>query len=114
MLEDIEVHEKREHWTLMNINDMPARAKMIMAIWSFKRKRYPDGSLNKHNARLCAPSGQQTWGQYYWDTYAPVFAWASVQLLFIVAKIHKLDSKSIDIVLAFPQADLPIPAGSSI
>ena len=38
MLDEITVHEKQEHWTLMNWNDMPAGAKSIMAIWSFKRK----------------------------------------------------------------------------
>ena len=80
-----------------------------MEICSFKRKRYPDGSLNKHKARLCAHGGQQTWGQDYWDTYAPVVTWDSLQLLFIVAKTHKLDSKIINFVLAFPQEDLPIP-----
>ena len=109
MLEEIEVHENRAHWTLMRRDDIPPGAKTIMAIWSFKRKRYPDGSLHKHKARLCAHGGQQTWGQDYWDTYAPVVTWASVRLLLIIAKIHKLDSKSIDFVLAFPQADLPIP-----
>ena len=109
MLEEIEVHEKREHWTLMNRKDMPAGAKTIMAIWSFNRKRYPDGSLNKHKARLCAHCGQQTWGQGFWDTYVPVIPWDSVQLLLIVAKIHKLDSKCIDFVLSFHQADLLIP-----
>ena len=80
-----------------------------MAIWYFKHKRYPDGSLNKHKAQLCAHGGQQTWGQDYWDTYAPVVTWASVRMLLIVAKIHKLDSKSIDFVLAFPQVDLDVP-----
>ena len=109
MLEKIVVHEKREHWTLMNRNDMPAEAKKIMEIWYFKRKRYPDRSLNRRKARLCDHGGQQTWGQDYWDTYAPVVTWDSVQLLLIVAKIHKLDSKSIDFFLAFPQADIPIP-----
>ena len=59
MLEEIEVHEKREHWTLMNRNHMPTGAKKIMEIWSFKRMRYLDGSLNKHKARLCAHGGQQ-------------------------------------------------------
>lgn len=53
--------------------------------------------------------GQQTWGQDYWDTYAPVVTWASDQLLLIVVKIRKLDWKSIDFVLAFPQADLDVP-----
>jgi len=109
MIDEIEVHEKRDHWTLMERKDLPIGTKTIMAIWSFKRKRYPDGSLNKHKARLCAHGGQQTWGQDYWDTYAPVVTWASVRMLLIVAKIHKLESKSIDFVLAFPQADLDVP-----
>jgi hypothetical protein len=83
-------HEERDHWTLMERKDLPIGTKTIMAIWSFKRKRFPDGSLNKHKARLCAHGGQQTWGLDYWDTYAPVVTWASVRLLLIVAKIHGL------------------------
>jgi hypothetical protein len=51
----------------------------------------------------------QTWGQNYWETYALVVNWASVQLILAIAKIHGLSSKSIDFVLAFPQADLKIP-----
>ena len=102
-------HEERKHWTVMDRKDMPIGTKTIMAIWSFKRKRFPDGTLNKHKARLCAHGGQQTWGIDYWDTYAPVVTWASVRLLLIVAKIHGLQSKSIDFVLAFPQADLDVP-----
>jgi hypothetical protein len=93
----------------MERRNLPQEAKTIMAIWSFKRKRFPDRTLNKHKARLCAHGGQQTWGQDYWDTYAPVVTWASVRLLLIAAKIHGLDSKSIDFVLAFPQAVLDVP-----
>jgi hypothetical protein len=51
----------------------------------------------------------QTWGQNYWETYAPVVNWASVCLILAIAKIHGLLSKSIDFVLAFPQADLEVP-----
>ena len=89
--------------------DMPVDAKTIMAIWSFKRKCFSDGTLNKHKARLCAHGAMQTWGQNYWETYAPVVDWASVRLILAIAKIHGLSSKSIDFVLAFPQADLEIP-----
>ncbi len=106
---ELDDHETRNHWALMLQKDMPTEAKTIMAIWSFKRKRYPDGLLNKHKAQLCAHGGQQTWGQDYWETYAPVVTWASVWLLLIVAKIHGLSSKSINFVLAFPQADLDVP-----
>ena len=41
--------------------------------------------------------------------YAPVVTWASIQILLILAKIHKLESKSIDFVFALPQADPDVP-----
>jgi hypothetical protein len=106
---ELEDHETCKYWTLVLCNNMPPGAKIIMAIWSFKGKRFPDGSLNKRKAQLCAHGDQQTWGQDYWEIYAPVVTWASVWLLLIVAKIHGLSSKSIDFVLAFPQADLDVP-----
>ena len=46
--------------------------KPIKAIWSFKRKHRPDGSLLKHKARLNAHGGMQIYGENYWDVYAPV------------------------------------------
>ena len=58
ILEEIEVHEKRDHWTLIERKDLPPEAKTIIAILSFKRKLYPDGSINKHKTRLCAHCGQ--------------------------------------------------------
>jgi hypothetical protein len=39
----------------------------------------------------------------------PVVNWASVCLLLAVVKTHGLPLKSIDFVLAFPQADLEVP-----
>jgi hypothetical protein len=94
---------------MMERSKMPLGTKTIMSIWTFKRKRFPSGILNKHKARICAHGGMQTWGQNYWETYAPVVNWASVRLLLCIAKIHKLPSKGIDFVLAFPQADLEVP-----
>ena len=93
----------------MERKDLPPGPKTIMAIWPFKKKWHPDGSHNKHKSRLCDHCGQQTWGQDYWEAYAPVVTWASVRLLLVVANIYNLDYKSIDFVLAFPQDNLPIP-----
>ena len=62
MIKEIRDHEMREHWTLIRRDDMPSDQRTIMSIWSFKRKRYPDGTLNKHKARICAHGGMQTWG----------------------------------------------------
>ncbi len=109
MVHEVDDHEKHGHWTIIQRCDMPANSKTIMSIWSFTRKRYPDGTLNKHKARLCAHGGMKTWGQNYWETYAPVVNWASVCLILAIAKIHGLSSKSIDFVLMFLQADLEVP-----
>ena len=71
-----------------------------------KRKRLSTGELLKYKARLCAHGGMQQWGENYWETYSPVVNMLTVRLLLIICKVHKLHSKSIDFVLAFPQADL--------
>ena len=108
MLTETAVHEKRNHWTIMKRKDMPSAAKTILSIWSFKRKRLPDGQISKYKARLCAHGGMQSWGVDYWETYAPVVNWMSVRFILTIAKIHKLDTKVIDFVLAFPQAKLDV------
>ena len=61
MVHEVDDHETQKHWTLIRCCDLPDGTKMIMAIWSFKRKCYPDGTLNKHKAQLCAHGGMQTW-----------------------------------------------------
>ncbi len=50
----------------------------------------------------------QTWGQNYWETYAPLVNLVSVHLILAIAKILGLSFMSIDFVLAIPQADLEI------
>jgi len=62
----------------------------------------------KYKARLCAHGGMQTWGENYWETYAPVVNWLSVRTLMIISILHDLDTRSMDFILAFPQADLDV------
>ena len=62
----------------------------------------------KHKARICAHGGQQIFGVNYWDTYSPVVNWISVRLLLTICHLYKLESESIDFVLAFPQAELEV------
>ena len=65
MEKEISDHTSRNHWDIVLRSTMPKEMKTIMAIWSFERKRFPDGWLNKHKARLCAHGGQQQWGVNY-------------------------------------------------
>jgi hypothetical protein len=106
MEKEILDHESRGHWDSVPPSTIPSDNKVIKAIWSFKQKRFPDGRLNKHKARLCAYGGMQRWGKNYWETYLPIANMINVKLLLVIAKIHGLESKSIDFVLASPQADL--------
>ena len=108
MEKEIEDHQSRDHWSIVERSSLPDTAKPIRAIWSFKRKRRPDGTLLKHKARLCAHGGMQTWGTNYWETYSPVVNMITVRLILLIARIYNLDSKAIDFVLAFPQADLDV------
>ena len=95
-------HKNSEHWSIVHRNTLPNKARPIKAIWYFKRKRKPDGALLKHKARLCANGGMQQWGDSYWETYSPVVNMLTVRLILAIAKIHNLDSKAINFVLAFP------------
>ena len=87
MTKEIGDHTKRKHWEIIPRSQMHRGIKPIMEIWSFKRKQYPDGTLNKHKARLCAHGGQQQWGISYWETYAPVVNWVSVIFLLIISQL---------------------------
>ncbi len=59
---ELDDHESQMHWTLMLRKDLTIGSKRL-----FKQKRFPNRTLNKHKAHLCAHGVQQTWGQNYWD-----------------------------------------------
>ena len=103
---EISDHEKGGHWSIVHHDNLPNKAQHIKAIWSFKRKRKPDGKLLKHKSRLCAHGGMQQWGDRYWEAYSLVVNMMSVRLILAIAKLHNLDSKAIEFVIAFPQSDL--------
>ena len=109
MLKEVSDHETWKHWVCVHWSVMPEGTKTTLAIWSFKRKRLPDGTIVKWKARLSCHGGMQKWGINYWETYATVVGWASVCLLLLIASINKIPTRSIDFVLAFPQATLDVP-----
>ena len=109
MQKEVDDHVSRNHWSLIRRDSVPdTSSKPILSIWSFKRKRAPDGTLLKHKARLCAHGGMQKWGVNYWDTYSPTVNWLSVRSLLIVGLINNLATSTIDFTLAFPQVDLDV------
>lgn len=119
MIKEINDHESNHHWVLVPRKDI-GNSPTVKAIWSFKRKRRPDGSLLKHKARLCAHGGMQVHGINYWDTYAPVVNWITIRMMLTLSAIHGLYTTSIDFTLAFPQAEIEttiymeIPVGCNV
>ena len=105
---EVAAHKECVHWTMVPRSFLPVGAKTIRFIWWFKRKRFPDGSLKKHKARICAHGGMQHWGENYWENYSSVVNMLRVGLLLSIAQIHGLNLRSINFVLAFPQADIDI------
>ena len=80
-----------------------------MAIWSFRRKSDNImGKVTKYKARIYAHGGMQEKGVNYWETYSPVVEWMKVRIMLTLASIENLHTKSIDFVLAYPQADLDV------
>eukprot|EP00957_Ditylum_brightwellii_P056609 4291001-Ditylum_brightwellii.AAC.1 len=112
--------EMTDYYKSLKRQGIDVKRKQLMLIWSFKRKRHADGSLSKHKARLCCHGGQQQWGVNYYETYAPVVAWASVRTMLVMSKLYNLNTRSIDFILAYPQAEVKTniylhpPAGITI
>ena len=92
----------------MKLDDIPPkrRRKLLNAMWSYRRKRRPDGSLLKYKCRICADGSQQEHGVDFWDTHSPVVQWSSVRLMLILSAVLGFASRQVDFVQAFPQAPL--------
>ena len=91
------------------MSELPPTAHLLNAIWSYRRKRRPDGTLLKYKSRICADGSQQQYGVDYWETYAPVCQWSTIRLLMIISAMLGLKSRQVDYTQAFPQASLEDP-----
>ena len=66
MIKEADDNGKRNNWEVVHCWDKTPRVKTILAIWDFRPKQFPDGSINKHKAQLCAHCGMQNYGFNYW------------------------------------------------
>ena len=63
MMVEFNAHEDRYYWTLLKLKEAPmehyvnGRLSNILSIWSFKRRRFPDGRLLNHKVRLYVHGG---------------------------------------------------------
>ena len=69
-----------------------------------KRKRNPLGEINIWKARFCAGGHKYIENVDYWATYSPVVSWSTVRFILVLVLINNWTMRSIDFVMAFPQA----------
>ena len=80
--------------------------KILPSTWTYKVKRFPDGSVRKLKARFCARGDCQIEGADFFDTYAPVVSWTTVRTLLVLSIFLGLHTKQVDYTLAFCQAPI--------
>ena len=80
---EVEIKELEAHntWTVMKKSEIPEGANILPSTWTFKIKRYPDGTIRKFKARFCARGDKQIADVDYFESYAPVVSWSTVRML---------------------------------
>ena len=106
MEKEVAGHVEHGHWEVVPISIVPGGNKPILAVWSMKHKRDLGGKIIKWKARLCAHGRMQTKGVNYWETYLPIVSWTMVCLVLILSLIMGWHMRSLDFVMAYPQADI--------
>ena len=107
MLKEADAHTSHDHWEVWLKSKVPSWQDILPSVWAFKRKRRIDTRrIYKYKARLNIHGGMQKYGVNYWETYSPVVNWFSIRLCLIFALLLYWETRQIDFVLAFPQADV--------
>jgi len=104
MDEEIRALESMGTWEIVKRSSVTRR--ILPGTWTFRRKRYPDGSVRKLKARFCVRGDKQIEGIDYFETYAPVVSWSTVRLLLVASLAFGLKTVQVDYVNAFAQGDL--------
>uniref|UniRef100_A0A8R7NWC1 Reverse transcriptase Ty1/copia-type domain-containing protein n=1 Tax=Triticum urartu TaxID=4572 RepID=A0A8R7NWC1_TRIUA len=79
----------------------PPGVNIVSCKWIFKTKHRPDGSVDKHKARLVARGFTQQHGIDYGDTFSPVVKPSTVRLVLSLAVSRGWSLRQIDVSNAF-------------
>lgn len=72
------------------MTDLPPGNKPLGSKWIFKRKKKPDGTIDKYKARMVVKGNKKKEGLDNFDTYTPVTRITSIRMLIALAAVHDL------------------------
>lgn len=98
MKEELTMIEKYQTWKLV---ERPQDRKLIGVKWIFRTKLNPDGSVNKHKARLVVKGYAQVSGVDFSDTYSPVARLDTIRMLLVIVAQKSWKIFQIDVNFAF-------------
>ncbi|RVW56684.1 Retrovirus-related Pol polyprotein from transposon RE1 [Vitis vinifera] len=84
----------------------PSSAHIVGCRWIYKLKYRPNGSLDRHKARLVAQGFTQTPGIDYFDTFSPVVKPCTIRLILALAVSFQWSVRQLDVENAFLNGDL--------
>ena len=94
----------RNHtWSLV---PPPPSAHIVGCRWIYKLKYLPNGSVERHKARLVAQGFTKTPGVDYFDTFSPIVKPCTIRLILTLAVSFQWPIRQLDVENAFLNGDL--------
>jgi hypothetical protein len=98
-----EIHVENDYFPLPSKFKMhlPPRKTAINAMWIFKTKTGPTGSIKKLKARIVAKRNKQEAGMDFYATFAPVVCWSTIRSILALAVRKQWSLRCLDVITAF-------------
>ncbi|CAL1401648.1 unnamed protein product [Linum trigynum] len=100
---EFDAHHANNTWTVV---DRPSDTPTIGSRWVYTMKMFPDGSIERHKARVMALGYSQEQGVDYHETFALVARMSTVRTLLAVASMKNWPLAKLDVKNAFLHGDL--------
>ncbi|CAL8099446.1 unnamed protein product [Prunus armeniaca] len=103
MREEITALEQNQTWDLV---PKPRDVKPISCKWVYKKKRHPDGAIERYKAQLVARGFSQQYGLDYDKTFSPVAKLTTIRVLLALAANKDWNLYQMDVKNAFLHGEL--------
>ena len=107
VVKEVNGHVENAHWKLVPIDSVHEDTDILPSVWYLRRKRnIVTNEITKYKVRLNVQGGNHTFGENYFDTYAPVVTWFSIRILIICAIVLNWHIRQVDFIIAYNQSTI--------